>query len=309
MDSTLVIGAGLSGLYLARELSRRGLEVRLVETRERAGGISLIDPEAKGIVERLTSQLEVETGKTAVRAAGRLLILSSEGAEEVRGGIVATGFRSKSAAEMGIWGDRPAGVFHFRSALDLLLEGFKIGERVVAYGANRYSVLLAERLLESSREVYLLDPALPPQLEVPPEVKAVKAKVRYVKGRGRLSKLVLDVGELEADALVLSSFEPWNPFPELLAVGHAAIEVYEPRALMESAEIFVENLLCEGSYVELSVRGELAIFPTPLKSCARRFMVVMREGRAIVNGSPYEVRGHLTLPLPPGTARVEVREA
>jgi monoamine oxidase len=53
MDRKVVIGAGLSGIYLAYELLRKGIDVRIVEHRSRIGGISIIDPDALKYIDKL----------------------------------------------------------------------------------------------------------------------------------------------------------------------------------------------------------------------------------------------------------------
>jgi NADPH-dependent 2,4-dienoyl-CoA reductase/sulfur reductase-like enzyme len=144
----VIAGAGLSGLMLARELLDKGFQVRVLELRRRVGGISVIDGDARSMLDKL-SDIPVELEKAIVRVGGRTLAVSRSGVEEVVRGITATGFRVPSPAELGILGDRPSGVFPFHVALDLATEGLSIGGRIAIYGYNRYSVLLAEKLLEA----------------------------------------------------------------------------------------------------------------------------------------------------------------
>lgn len=308
----VVVGGGLSGLYTAKELQSKGFDVEIIETRDIVGGISIIDPQALKMIDSLVEGLRVETEKTAVKVAGELLAISSKGVERISNAIVATGFRVKSMAELGILGDRPSGIYPFHSALDLMRASFKPGKNIVVYGLNRYSLLLIDKLLEFARRVYVVDPSIPEGFKAPDGVEAVEGRVSYVKGAHRLSAVVVKGRMLNADTLILAMFEPWNPFPELPAVGHAALEVYSLEALMDSSKLFVENFLCEGRVVKVySSSPTVCVFPKGVKEGLGKVLVVKRGGgRVKVNDRVYNISGDYTiLEIPKGIDEVVVSEA
>ncbi len=287
MDSGVIIvaGAGLSGLALARELLDRGFQVRVLELRSRTGGISIIDGDARSLLDKL-SDVPVEVEKAVVRVGGRTLAVSRSGVEEVVRGITATGSRIPSPAELGILGDRPSGVFPFHVALDLIMEGLSIGKKIAIYGYNRYSVLLAEKLLEAgARKTYIIAPERTPT-RTPDHIEVLEGRVRRVRGAARIESIQVGDRVLEVDALVIAVFKTWNPFPNFDVVGHAAIEVYEPQALVETARLLAENIACgPDEEIKVMVDGDVQVFPRVVRRCLKRILIARpRGGRVRVNG-------------------------
>jgi len=281
----VIAGAGLSGLTLARELLDRGFQVRVLELRRRVGGISIIDGDARRILDKL-SDIPVELEKAIVRVGGRTLAVSRSGVEGVVRGITAIGFRVPSPAELDILGDRPSGVFPFHVALDLTVEGLSIGRRIAIYGYNRYSVLLAEKLLEAgAREIYIVAPEKTP-IKTPDHIEVLEGRVRRVKGVARVESVLVGSSILEVDTLVTAIFKAWNPFPNFDVVGHAAVEVYEPQALVETSKLLAENMACESNErIGVVVEGDIQVFPRVVRRCLKRILIARpRGGRVKVNG-------------------------
>ena len=287
MDSGVIViaGAGLSGLMLARELLDRGFQVRVLELRRRVGGISVIDEDARRILDKL-SDIPVELEKAIVRVGGRTLAVSRSSVEEVVRGVTATGFRVPSPAELGILGDRPSGVFPFHVALDLTMEGLSIGRRIAIYGYNRYSVLLAGKLLEAgAREIYIIAPEKTPA-KTPDHIEVLEGRVRRVRGVARVESVLVGDRILEVDTLVIAMFKTWNPFPNFDVVGHAAVEVYEPQALVETSKLLAESIACESNErIEVVVEGDIQVYPRVVRRCLKRILIARpRGGRVKVNG-------------------------
>ncbi|MDM7274509.1 MAG: NAD(P)-binding protein, partial [Thermoprotei archaeon] len=304
-----VIGAGLAGLSLARELLDRGFNVKVVETRDRVGGISILDPEVSKLIGKLCSEVNVRLQSTAVKLGGLTVIVSSRGVERVVGGASATGFRVANPTELGIFGDRPAGVYPFHAALDLLVAGLSPGRVIAVYGANRYSILMAEKLAEYGRRVYVIDPGLTPT-QPPRGLEVVKGRVRRLKGPMRLSEIKLDRASLEADTLIIAVFKPWNPFPELPPVGHSTLEVYNPKALVEAGRLLAVNLSCgEHAYRRVIVEGGVQAFPETLTPCLRELLVAKVGGGEVkVNGESYRIEGdYAVIKVPGGPGDLRVR--
>lgn len=289
MASRVVIGAGLSGLTLAKELLNRGYEVKVVDLRNRRGGISIIDPESSRFLDKLID-IPVELEKTAVRVAGRVLAISRKGVEVVDQGYVATGFRVLTLVELGIVGDRPSGIYPFHAAMDLILQGLGIGRKIAVYGFNRYSIHLAERLAEEARSVTLITP-IKQNARIPSDIGIIVGRVRRVIGSSRVEAILVDNERIEVDTLVIAAFRPWNPFPDLDAVGHAAIEVYDPAALMETSRLMAENMECEDPPVRVKIKGNVKIFPPRPRKCLKRILIAgTSEGRVTVNGRSIDLR-------------------
>lgn len=294
-----IIGGGLAGLSLARELEKRGIRATIFETRSRLGGIFVIDRYARKEIEKIAPQLDVRLNSTAVLRRG-VTIVSEDAEIRPRRAIVATGYRVRTPAELGIVGDRPAGVFPFHAAVDLLLEGLDIGRRVAIYGISRHSLSLAEMLLERSREVVLIGKG---NARAPGDVELVEGKVRALKGTTRLEEVVTDGGKIEADAIVIAQFAPWNPFPPLPAVGQAAETAESPELVMLMSELFAENEACDGERIAIKLSAKARIFPPEPKSCLDR-LLVFAEGPVEVDGHRYEMSGGYSLVRIRGDAEV-----
>jgi hypothetical protein len=232
------------------------------------------------------SDIPVELEKAIVRVGGRTLAVSRSGVEEVVRGITATGFRVPSPAELGILGDRPSGVFPFHVALDLTMEGLSIGRRIAIYGYNRYSVLLAGKLLEAgAREIYIISPGKTPA-KTPDHIEVLEGRVRRVRGVARVESVLVGDRILEVDTLVIAMFKTWNPFPNFDVVGHAAVEVYEPQALVETSKLLAESIACESNErIEVVVEGDIQVYPRVVRRCLKRILIARpRGGRVKVNG-------------------------
>ena len=283
----VVVGAGLSGLALARELLDRGFDVEVVEHRDRVGGVSIIDPEAMRIIDKVARDIKVRLRTTALMKGGSVVASSRDRLEVIDDGFAATGYRVSTLVELGIFGCRPAGIYPFHAALDLVLNDLSPGMHVAFYGLNRYSLLLSRMLLYRSRRIVIIDPKTDRLGDID-GVEVIRARIRSVHGAHRLSRVETSRGTLRVDTLIISMFRPWNPLAKLQPVGHAAIETYDPADLVEMARLYAENLSCNGDRVELYIDrglGNIRVFPRGLRSCVGRIMIYGGKGRRIrVNG-------------------------
>jgi hypothetical protein len=88
--------------------------------------------------------------KDEVWVAGR------KGSRKIHGTIIAAnGFREKTLLELGIYGFRPSGVLYLYSAWELINKGYSIGDKVVIYGFNHYSISLASKLSKTCERVVI----------------------------------------------------------------------------------------------------------------------------------------------------------
>lgn len=283
MDSEIV-GAGLAGLALAKQLERRGIIAKVVETRERVGGIFIIDREARAEIERLEQEIEVELGSTALAIGGTIEIVSESGRRRPERAVAATGYRVRTPAELGILGDRPTGIYPFHAALDFLLEGLDIGREVVIYGINRHSLSLSEILVERARKVTLVGKG---GARAPNGVELIEGRVRAVRGQGRLREVLTETQSIKADALIIAHFAPWNQLSPLPAVGQAAELVDSPNVVAMMSELFAKNEACEGGQMAVKIIGRARLFPPKPKVCLEE-LLVFSERPVLVNGIRYE---------------------
>ena len=145
-----VVGAGLSGLTVAAELGHRA-SVVLVDRLPAAGGVlGYEDPTVRRLQAALHgTRVELRLGTTALRWADhRLLVAGPSGIEwlAARGLAVCGGTRPSTAAELGIGGDRPAGVYSATVAIHLMEAGVALGKAVVVVGSSDWAARAADHL-------------------------------------------------------------------------------------------------------------------------------------------------------------------
>lgn len=299
MVSYTVIGAGIAGLTLARELSRLGVAVRVIEYRDYAGGIHSLHPELTNYINDVLKDVEVMYRTTAVSIEGDYYEIGEAGSKRIESGIVATGFRVMTLPELGIYGDRPAGVYPFHAVLDLLHYGLLPGKRVIIYGDNPYAALLGRALMERGCEVTLVSPK-PLSTDVVKGLRVLQGRVRYVRGVGRVERVLVENNVVNADTLVIAMFKPYNPFPGLKAVGQAVIETYDPNIVIESGKILAGELAVGGrDYVRIV--SDLPIYPGDRVSRDLRKVIVVVKGggKVMVDDKEYFVDGDaIVLNLP-----------
>ncbi len=153
MASTVVAGAGQSGLRVAVELAGLGFDVSLVERLPASGGQEPERPLADEFTAvALARAVTIRLGTCAVAWDGRALStlgVDGWGRIDANSLIVATGCRPATRAELGIAGDRCAGVIPSSAAIHLLESGVLVGRRPAVVGGGEQACRVAELLLES----------------------------------------------------------------------------------------------------------------------------------------------------------------
>jgi len=147
-----VAGAGQSGLRVAAELAR-WMHVTLVERLPACGGQ---EPE-RPIGDELTAAVlaagvEVRLGTCAVAWNGHALAtLGIDGDDRIEAAalVVATGCRPATRGELGIGGDRCAGVLPAPAAVHLVESGILVGRRPAVVGGGEQARHVAELLLDA----------------------------------------------------------------------------------------------------------------------------------------------------------------
>jgi NADPH-dependent 2,4-dienoyl-CoA reductase/sulfur reductase-like enzyme len=143
----VVVGAGVSGLTLAGEVARRA-SVTVIDRLPAVGGVlGYEDPVVRELQEvTVARQVELLLGTTALRwVDNRLLVAGPRGIEWIEAGclVFCGGTRPSTAAELGIGGDRPAGVFSASVAIHLMEAGVRLGNSVVVVGSSDWAARAA----------------------------------------------------------------------------------------------------------------------------------------------------------------------
>ncbi|MCS7102676.1 MAG: hypothetical protein NZ992_02190 [Candidatus Korarchaeum sp.] len=236
-------------------------------------------------------------------------VLSEEGSKLLKGIVLgANGFRERTLPELGVFGLRPSGVFPLYSAWELVNRGYRIGEKVVIYGFNHYSLSLASKLKAEVTFIAGSGSIVHDEVEALDKGFGVlKARLKRVEGRGRLECLKTDRGDLKADTLVLAELSPWNPLGLSYTVGNAAMVTEDPSKIVEGARLLASSILSGGRRIE--VISETPCFPQEVAEEVGRVIVSVRRGTKLWVGSVEMVVGepYPIIEVPKGDrVRIEV---
>jgi D-hydroxyproline dehydrogenase subunit alpha len=213
MSEVVVVGAGQRGMRCAVKLAGGGAEVTIVERLPAPGGQ---EPErSAGELARSAASVGVRflLGTLAIRFGGTFVeVLGVNGATCLACNtlVVATGSRPATRAELGITGDRCAGVVPGSAASHLTRAGVLLGHRPVIVGSGEFALGCArEQLAAGASEVSLTMPAASPApadagIRVFPGYRVVS-----VHGTSRVELAVLrnhrESLRVPADALILAA--------------------------------------------------------------------------------------------------------
>jgi hypothetical protein len=153
----LVVGAGISGLTVAGEVGARQ-SVTIIDRLPAVGGVlgyeHQLVRELQGIV--AARQNDVLLGTTALRWVDhRLLVAGPRGIEWIAADrlVFCGGSRPSTAAELGIGGDRPAGLFSATVAIHLMEAGVRLGQNVVLVGSSDWAERAADHIARTGARV------------------------------------------------------------------------------------------------------------------------------------------------------------
>ena len=161
--SALIAGAGRSGLLAARMLAEEGLAVTLVERLPAPGGQEP-EPATRGLAKAARrAGADFVLGTLAVSLSGPVVeTLGIGGAGSYRPGalVVATGTRPATAGELGVTGDRCAGILPGSAMIHLVESGVLPGWRPVVLGGGDLARHCAELCLRAgAHSVSVVSPA------------------------------------------------------------------------------------------------------------------------------------------------------
>jgi pyruvate/2-oxoglutarate dehydrogenase complex dihydrolipoamide dehydrogenase (E3) component len=154
--SVAVVGAGRCGLLASTALAEASCRVTLVERLPSPGGQEPERPEAEELASRAEcAGVEFELGTLGVRWTGTSLqTLGVAGAADLDADrlLVTTGSRPATRAELGIAGDRSAGIFPGSAALHIVESGVLVGRRPVIVGTGSLAATLVSVLKHAGAE-------------------------------------------------------------------------------------------------------------------------------------------------------------
>lgn len=146
----VVIGAGVSGLALAGEIGRQA-SVTVIDRLPAVGGVLGYEhPLVRELDEVVRARhVDLVLGTTGLRwVDNRLLVAGPGGIDWIsaRCLVFCGGTRPSTAAELGIGGDRPAGIFSATVAIHLMEAGVRLGNTVVVLGSSDWATRAARHL-------------------------------------------------------------------------------------------------------------------------------------------------------------------
>jgi thioredoxin reductase len=202
-DRVAIVGAGITGLACAGELEDAVVVDRIPVT----GGVNGWDDED---TRRLTDACGAELllGMTATRwDDGELWVVGPDGVRRIAAAalVIAAGARPRGRPQLGIAGDRPAGVMPATAACHLAENGLPVGRDVIVYGGGDWAHRAAAELGHAGARVTVLAPDGLLR-EMPPGARVREGeRIAAVRGRVRVERAELDDGsEIECDGLVLA---------------------------------------------------------------------------------------------------------
>jgi NADPH-dependent 2,4-dienoyl-CoA reductase/sulfur reductase-like enzyme len=213
MSSVVIAGSGQRGLFCAAALASAGLNVTVVERLPEPGGQEPGRTAGRQARAARRAGARFLLGTLAVQYDGSGVdVLGVGGAGRLACDvlIVATGSRPATRAELGITGDRCAGVWPGSAALHLTQAGVLLGHRPLIAGSGPFAIHCAEMQLAAGASEVMM--TLPGHLaaQVAAGIRVFAGyRVASVHGAARVEVAVVH-GEAEslrvpADALILAA--------------------------------------------------------------------------------------------------------
>lgn len=210
-----IVGAGRSGLLAGRALADASVAVTLVERLPAAGGQEPEGRQTDALAARARAAgVDFRLGTLAACWDGKALGLLGIGGTvrlPLDAVVIATGTRPATRAELGIAGDRCAGVLPGPAALHITEFGVLLGRRPVIVGGGSLAASLVAALRHAGVEHVMV---IAPDGVLDPGVRAADGLVEgwhvtSVNGNPRVQAVMLERADgeaerLAADALLLA---------------------------------------------------------------------------------------------------------
>jgi NADPH-dependent 2,4-dienoyl-CoA reductase/sulfur reductase-like enzyme len=213
MSSVVIAGSGQRGLFCAATLASAGLNVTVVERLPEPGGQEPERTAGRHAKAARRAGARFLLGTLAVQYDGSAVdVLGVDGAGRLACDVllVATGSRPATRAELGITGDRCAGVWPGSAAQHLTQAGMLLGHRPLIAGSGPFAIHCAEtQLAAGAAEVMMTLPG-PLAAQAPASVRVFASyRVASVHGAARVEVAVLHGAaeslRVPADALILAA--------------------------------------------------------------------------------------------------------
>ena len=302
-EEILVIGGGLAGISTAYYLSK-DYDIFLIESNSYFGGYFIEDSykgigwSGKELVNKYLSYLDKGNVKKSVLSTGTKLsdsvyiLKPREIFSWNKLTIAATGFRCKTSAELEIYGNRPAGVYCVNTVMEMLRDGYIPGEKPIIYGLNRYTISLANKLLDipdiKSLNVVSGDSHYAPanflEFMRNNDIDYIEGRINWLDSHSRVSKVKLDNGrEIKGDSLIIGMLTPFNYLNLNYSVGNASMVIMNPLKIIELSRIFAENIIdiLNGGEV-IKLPENLLISPSNVSRNFRKVMIGYPKGTEIM---------------------------
>lgn len=209
--TVIVVGAGPSGLAAAKHLSARANVVVVDRIPVPGGESGWQSREIQRMVDDCRrSGVELRLGVTAMRwQPGRLLVgepgkVSTIDAHRL---VYAGGVRPGTALDLGITGERPAGVLPATVAEHLLSTGVPLWRRPVIVGRGRWASRLLPHLRRHGAQVNLIALDHERDEHDVPTIRATGGEI-VVRGRERVTAIAVPTAdgiiEIGCDAVILA---------------------------------------------------------------------------------------------------------
>lgn len=212
MTDVVVAGSGRCGLHAARILAEAGLKVTVVERLPETGGQ---EPERDArklekAARRAGAEFKLGTLVVSYRdAVVETLGIDGAWSAEIRALVLATGTRPRTRAELGISGDRGAGVLPGSAAVHFLDSGLLMGYHPVVIGHGELARHLGEALLDKGARTVTSVADQPRIGHWPSQIRQIdNARVAAVHGFPHLRSATVvsesDTERVDTDAILLA---------------------------------------------------------------------------------------------------------
>ncbi len=234
----VVIGAGYAGLLCGKKLIDEGFSIRVFDMREIGGELAVFSKlsDFRAMYEKyieeikeLKNEVPVEMG-TVIKSKP-VIVNSKDGLKryEARRVILCTGATDIAPARLNILGKRVAGIYTLETALRLLSENTRLGNKVLLAGTEDKIIEVAEtQLYRMGYEV---------------ELSKLEGNVNVI-GKDRVEGVEISGQVYKCDTfIVFGGREPFNPLKlRGTPVGNVVECTYDYAKVEENVKNFISKL-------------------------------------------------------------------
>jgi phytoene dehydrogenase-like protein len=204
-----VVGAGVAGLACAARLAA-DVRVSVLDRIPVPGGVHGWQAPETTALERAAraAGAELHLGVTATRWQGGVLTaVGPEGVRRIPAAalVIAAGTRPRTRAELGLAGDRPAGVVAAPVACHLAENGLLVGRHPCVVGGGDWAARACARLLDAGARTATVVAPAGALRQLPAAARVLEGiEPTAIEGGARVSLLHAGTDRVECDAVVLA---------------------------------------------------------------------------------------------------------